>query len=69
MMAIFHGASAAERPRIILQLMIAGTACVKMRVARYELQQDVTAGHATGASLLRCPQGGRAEGYMTASNY
>jgi len=44
MVAILHGASAAERPRIILQPMIAGTACAKMRAVRYELQQDVTAG-------------------------
>jgi hypothetical protein len=40
MVAILHGASAAERPRIILQPMIAGTACAKMRAARYELRQD-----------------------------
>jgi hypothetical protein len=40
MVAILHGASAAERPRIILQPMIAGTACAKMPAVRYELQQD-----------------------------
>src|SRR5437016_859703 len=51
MVAIFHGASAAER-RIILQPMIAGTACAKMRVSRCELQQDVTAGQKL--SRLRC---------------
>jgi hypothetical protein len=36
----------AEHPRLILQLVIAGIACVKMCAPRYEIQQDVRDGMA-----------------------